>query len=150
MSDEEYDFYVNPPEADPHGLNESELLQVLEDPSDPMAPAALRELARRSPDLALTVARALVTSSADWTSSAALEVLAELDFADALQVMQRLAARCSSKLMTTMAVLLAVDHPVDAATESALLDTLGDRLAEPRSAAEVDAADLFFRRYPRG
>jgi hypothetical protein len=141
-------YYFGPDESDLSSRSDAELQELAAGPEHWYNALALSELAVRSPALALPIAKQVLEGSDEFLIATALEVLGRLDLGAALDYMRRTAPDWTPKILYSVVEIIAVDHPIDPESEPLLLTQIAERLADPETPAELDMADLFFRRYP--
>lgn len=110
---------------------------------------ALALLAKRAPDVALPVARLLLTADDELIAAEALSVLSKLDATAAYAYMEEIADDPTPKLLRAMVEILAVDAPVSSDALPAVLEPLARKLRSPKTGPEQDLAELFFAAYPQ-
>jgi hypothetical protein len=109
---------------------------------------ALAMLAKRAPDVALPVARSLLTADDELIAAEALSVLSRLDVDAAYAHMEEIAEDPPPALLRAMVEILAVDAPVIPDALPAVLEPLARRLESPKTGPEQDLAELLFSAYP--
>lgn len=142
-------YYFGPDDSDLSSRSEAELLEMAAGSECWFNGLALSELAGRSPALALPIAKQSLKRSDDFLVATALQVLGRLDLEVALDYMRQTGPDWTPKTLDVIVETLAVDHPIDKASEYSLLNQVAGRLADPKTPAELRLAKLFFRRYPQ-